>query len=205
MVYNNKDEENLNKLVANLENDEKVTSIMSYGTILGKPYTSEELVGVIEEMSSGFALNSSMIDMLYYHYYTDGATGTMTMSDFFTFISGTIANDEAFAGYISEDMTANMDRIGMFADKSELTKQRAPEELAAMLDIDESMAQTIFTLHNAQNVSYRTMTVSQFVEFLNGTLLSNPMFADKFDAETKEQLKTMETMVNHAGHCKVDS
>ena len=198
MVYNNKDEDKLDKLVANLENDEKVTSIMSYGTILGKPYTSEELVGVIEEMSSGFTLNSSMIDMLYYHYYTDGVTGTMTMSDFFTFISGTIANDEAFSGYISEDMTANMDRIGMFTDKSELTKQRTPEELATMLDIDVSMAETIFTLHNAQNVSYRTMTVSQFVEFLNGDLLNNPMFADKFDSETKAQLKTMETMVKYA-------
>ena len=198
MVYNNKDEDKLGNLVETLENDDKVTSIMSYGTILGKPYTSKELVGVIEEMSSGFTLNSTMLDMLYYHYYTDGTTGTMTLSDFFTFISETIVNDEAFSGYISEDMMANMDRIGMFTDKSELTKKRTPEELATMLDIEESMAQTIFILHNAQNVSSKKMTVSEFVGFLNGSLLSNPMFADKFDAETKDQLRTMETMVKHA-------
>ena len=198
MVYNNKDEDKLGNLVETLENDDKVTSIMSYGTILGKPYTSKELVGVIEEMSSGFTLNSTMLDMLYYHYYTDGTTGTMTLSDFFTFISETIVNDEAFSGYISEDMMANMDRIGMFTDKSELTKKRTPEELATMLDIEESMAQTIFILHNAQNVSSKKMTVSEFVGFLNGSLLSNPMFSDKFDAETKDQLRTMETMVKHA-------
>ena len=198
VVYENKDEEKLGNLIDKLENDKNVTSVMGYGTVLGKPYTSNELVGVIGEMSSDITLNSAMINMLYYHYYNNGEVGTMTIEEFLSFISETVVNDDMFAGYINEDMMANMDRIGMFANKAELQKQRVPAELAAMLGIDESMVQTIFVLHNAQDVSDKTMSLAQFTGFLNGGLLSNPAFANSFDAQTIAQLQMMDALIQLA-------
>lgn len=198
IVYENEDEEKIVGLIEKLEKDKNVKSVMGYGSTLGKPYTSDKLVEVIGEMGSDVSLNSAMIGMLYYHYYNEGNVGTMTVADFLAFISETVVNDETFAGYIDEDMMANMDKIGMFADKEALTAERTPAELSAMLGIEESMVQTIFVLHNAQDVSDKTMSLAEFTGFLCNNLLNDPAFAGSFDAESAAQLAQMNSLIQLA-------
>ncbi|MBQ8202741.1 MAG: MMPL family transporter [Clostridia bacterium] len=277
MVYENQDEDKVNELIADLDKDENIKSVLGYGTILGKPYTSGELAETLGDMGEDISLNSGVIDMLYYDYYNSGKIGTMTAAEFLSFISDTVMNDETFSDYIDDDMKENVDMLEKFADAKALTApmtadeladffgidadtvdllfvyyyassesydpgtmtlpefvsflqndiandpafstylddstmeqvkmlasftdkkalqtQRSTAELSSMLGIDESLVKTIFILHNAQDVSNKTMSLSQFTSFLNSGLLSDPMFASSFDDATKAQLKTMDTMI----------
>ena len=140
MVYENQDEDKVNELIADLEKDKKVSSIMGYGTILGKPYTSSELAGELGNMGEDISLNSGVIDMLYYDYYKDGKTGTMTAGEFLSFISDTVMNDETFSDFIDDDMKENVDMLNKFADAEALTKPMNAEELAEFFDMDDLMA-----------------------------------------------------------------
>lgn len=280
MVYENQDEDKIDDLIADLDKDENVKSVLGYGTILGKPYTSGELADALGDMSEdkrGYSLDSGVIDMLYYDYYNKGQVGTMTAAEFLSFISDTVMNDETFSDYIDDDIKENVDMLNKFAnaealtspmtadelagffgidadtvellfvyyyassdsydpgtmtlpefvsflqndiandpafssyldestmeqvktlasftDKKALQTQRNTAELSSMLGIDESLVKTIFILHNVQDVSNKTMTLSQFISFLNNGLLGDPMFGSSFDDATKAQLKTMDTLL----------
>ena len=64
MVYETQDEEQIDDLIARLEEDENVQSVMGYGTILGKPYTAARLAEALGDISEELSLNSGVIDML---------------------------------------------------------------------------------------------------------------------------------------------
>lgn len=195
VVYDNDDEAKLGELLIKLENDKNVTSVMGYGTVLGKPFTADQLAGVISGMSADLKFDSSMLGMIYYHHYNNGNVGKLTLGEMLTFISETVANSDSLSDYIDEDMMEKMGLIGIVSNKNEIQKQRTPAELASMLGIDESMANTVFILHNSQDVSGKTMSLKDFISFLNGTLMDDPAFSASFDEQTKAQLAGMDQIV----------
>lgn len=282
MVYENQDEDKVNELASSLEKDEKIKSVMGYGTTLGKAYTSGELADALKDMGEDISLSSGVIDMLYYDYYGDGKTGTMTAGGFLSFVSDTVMNDESFSEYIDDSMKENADMLGRFADAdadaltapmtaeeladffdmdmadindlfllyytknggvstdsmtlstfadfvvnevsndaayssmfdeaalssltqlsvfTDATKVTTPytyKDIASLLNIDESLIKTVFTLHNAQDVSGKKMTLPQFTDFLCNHIMNDPMFGSAFDGVKKEQLQSMNTLIQLA-------
>ena len=200
VVYENQDEDKMNDLISELEKDENVKSVLGYGTILGKPYTAAELGEVLGSMSGDTSLGSNVIDMLYYDYYrSDNAEPyKMTLYEFVDFLQNKVANDPTFSSYLDENAMEQVEKLAPYTDKTELQTQRSASELSAMLGIDESLVNTIFVLHNAQDVSDKTMTLAEFSGFLNGTLINDPMFGSSFDEETKAKLQTMNTLIGPA-------
>lgn len=68
MLYDLKDEAAAEKIAAEIEKDENVTSVIGYYNTLGKNYSSDELAELVEEMDEG-GIDSSMLKLVYYDYY----------------------------------------------------------------------------------------------------------------------------------------
>lgn len=198
MVYENQDEDKVNELIAELEKDEKVNSIMGYGTILGKPYTSGELSNELGNMGEDISLNSGVIDMLYYDYYKDGKTGTMTAAEFLSFISDTVMNDETFSDFIDDDMKKNVDMLNKFADAEALTTPMNAEELADFFDMDVGNIEDLFLLYQIDKggASTGSMTLATFADFAINEVAKDSDYSSMFDAATLSKMEQLATFTD---------
>ena len=199
MVYENKDEDKLDNLLNDFDENKNVTSTMGYGTIFAKPYTSADLVNVIGEMGGDLPLNSSMLDMIYYTYYSDSQElGTMTAGEFLSFISDTVAKDDSFSAYISDDMAGYMDMIGNFSDAESLQKPMNADELAALFGMKSEDIKGLFLLYQIENKTKPTesMTMATFADFVVNDVAKDPTYGAMFDEETLGQLSQLTTFTD---------
>ncbi|MBR6522924.1 MAG: MMPL family transporter [Oscillospiraceae bacterium] len=190
MLYENHDEDNLGELLDKLEEDERVTSAMSYGTVLGKPYTSEELVDVIGDMSDGASFDPAMIDLLYYDYYAGGELGTMTAGEFLAFLSNDVMGNDAFSAHIDEAMLENKDLIDRFADADALQQPMTADELAEMFGIEADDVKDLFLLYQIENdvVSDSSMTLAEFADFVINDVATDAVYGEMFDEAALNEL-----------------
>ena len=198
MVYENRDEDKMKYLISDLEKDENVKSILGYGTILGKPYTSDELVDALGDISEDISLNSGVIDMLYYDYYNKGKTGTMTASEFLSFISNTVINDETFSEYIDDAMKEKVDMLDKFSDAGALTKPMNAAELADFFDMDAQNIKDLFLLYYMEQdgVSTGRMTLATFADFVINEVAKDPNYGSMFDESALSKMEQLATFTN---------
>lgn len=202
MIYENQDEDAVSDLAANLEKDENIKSVMGYSTILGKPYTSCELADALTDMGEDISLNSGVIDMLYYDYYKDGVTGTMTASEFLSFVSDTVMNDETFSGYIDDDMKEHVDMLTKFSNAGTLTKPMTADELADFFEMDASDINDLFLLYYIEHGGVPTdnMTLTAFSDFVINEVAKDAVYGSMFDETT---VNKMSQLANFADSVKM--
>ncbi|MCM1363224.1 MAG: efflux RND transporter permease subunit [Clostridiales bacterium] len=194
MVYENEDENAIEELTSWLEKDEKVKSVMSYFTMLEKPYHFTELADEITDMGGDMVLDESVIKMLYYDYFTDSDAETaMTAADFLNFISENIATNETFSDYIGEDLLENMDMIKKFSDANTLTTPMNAEELGAFFDMDENEIADLFLYYYIQNggVDTGSMTLPAFADFVINEVAADKTYGSMFDEAALSQMNQL--------------
>lgn len=135
-----------------------------------------------------------------YLYYTilNGVedSGKMTLPIFVNFVVNDVANNETYGGMTSSSTLSSLRQLKTFTDKNEILKQRTSLELSNILDIDESLVQTVFILHNAEDMSDKTMTMLEFSTFLSESI--NGIFSSMFNEETKMQILKMHELIQIA-------
>ena len=198
MVYESRDENNLEPLISTLEENDKVSSVTAYSTILGRPHNSTKLVDAIGELSDEFTLDPEMIDMLYYHYFNGGESGTMTAGKFLSFISDTVVNDDKFSDYIDDELMDKVDMIGKFADAEELQKPLMANELADLFDMNSSNIKDLLLLYQIESgaAAPGSMTLATFTNFVINDVANDPVYGAMFDSETLSQLNQLATFTD---------
>ncbi|MCM1181652.1 MAG: MMPL family transporter [Clostridium sp.] len=194
MVYENEDENAIEELTSWLEKDKKAKSVMSYFTMLEKPYHFTELADEITDMGGDMVLDESVIKMLYYDYFTDSDAETaMTAADFLNFISENIATNETFSDYIGEDLLENMDMIKKFSDANTLTTPMNAEELGAFFDMDENEIADLFLYYYIQNggVDTGSMTLPAFADFVINEVAADKTYGSMFDEAALSQMNQL--------------
>ncbi len=180
------DEDSLNGL-------RKLATFTDTGKMTGRYYSKgiASLLGMEEEQAK----------MIFVYYFANAEgfdPGTMTLPDYVSFLETDVMNDPAFAGYLDEDTLLQIAELAQFTDKEELQMQRSPEELAVMLEMDESVVRTVFALKNAEDISGKTMTLAEFSGFLVNDMMKDPLFAPSFDEETGAQLVALNELIGVA-------
>lgn len=193
MLYNNADEDRIADMTAELEENENVKSVMSYSTTLGKSFTSEGMVDMIDNMGVAMSIDSSLLDIIYYSYYSGDKLLPMTVTQFFNFISNEIIPNPMFADFITDEMKTSIDEMGEFTDAEALTTPKTAEELAETFGMNADDLKKIFVLYYSkyQGADYGTMTMPVFADFVVNEVAKNPQYASMFDAETKSQLSLL--------------
>lgn len=205
VIYDNEDEEVMANLADELENEEHVQQVMGYPNLLGKRHTASDMVDSIMGLSNSFGismdagieLNDDLLKIVYYDKY-DGESKPVTMSEFLTFLSDEVMENEMFESYISDDMRESAGALELFSTKSSLTQKRSAKDLAEFFSIDEEMVKSLMVYYfgNYGGVDYGKMSLPQFADYVVNEVAKNEMYASMFDEETKAQLDMLTTFTD---------
>ncbi|MCD8300789.1 MAG: MMPL family transporter, partial [Clostridiales bacterium] len=197
MLYNNEDEDKISGLADAFEDDENISSFTSYPTLLGKPYTVDEMADNIESMTEGtdMDISADLLSMLYYDYFSGDDLPTMTASEFIHFLADEVAENDTFADYISDDIRENIDEMVKFADADALTTHKSAGELADFLGMDEADLTDLLLYYFIEKggVGTGSMTLPTFADFVVDEIANDEEYSSMFDADTLSLMKTLKT------------
>jgi len=190
VLYENKDEDKIAPIGDRLSQHEKVNSVLGYTTTLGKSFTTNEMVAMIDTMGADMGVDASLLSVLYYDRYKGDAETELTVSEVMKFVSESVLPNEMFSSFIDDSMKENMSMIEKFTDKSSLTTPMTAGEIAEYFGMGEDEIKQIFMLYFAsdENVDSGKMTLSVFADFVVNEVATNEMYASFFDENTKGQI-----------------
>lgn len=154
-----------------------------------------------DEMAEFFSIEKESIEQLYlYNAIQNGVvdSGTMTLPTFVDFVLNTVAKDQTYGAMFDSATLSSLKQMETYTDKNTVQAKRTVSELATMLGINESIVKTVFILHNAGDISGKTMTIAEFSTFLCDHMLKDAMFSSYFDDTTKAQAQTMHGLIQLA-------
>lgn len=198
VLYNNEDEQKMTELASQLSEDENVKSVMSYSTTLGQEFTSQGMVDMIDNMGVAMSIDSSLLDIIYYSYYSGDKLLSMTVPQLFDFISTEIIPNPLFADFITDEMKNNIEDMSEFADAEALTAPKTADELAEVFDMNADDLKKIFVLYYSKykGADFGTMTLPVFADFVVNEVAKNPQYAAMFDEDTKSKLTLLVTFTD---------
>ena len=189
LLYDNTDEDNIADIVSALEEKDGVKTVVSYPTTIGKQCTVKEMSNMLTEMSGDLQVDEKLLNLVYYHYHTDGKTEPMTLSAFIGFLSDTAATDPMFSDYIDQASAEQLARLKPLTEKRTLTVPMTPAALAQTLGMDAEQVIQLFMLrYGTEYTPDKTMSPYEFVSFLTDNVLPKPEYAVMFDDGTKTKL-----------------
>lgn len=190
MLYETKDDQQATALAETLENNSYVKSATSYATTLGKPYTAVELVDVISDMGSDMDITAETLNIIYYDYYKQGKTESITVSEFIHFIAEDVVSNKTFSNYLDKQITENIDAMLKFADSTVLTKSMTADEIAAYFEMEPGDVKQLLLYYYSQNggVDSGHMTIPAFADFIINEVATDDTYSSMFDADTLSQM-----------------
>ncbi len=195
MLYNNTDEIKMTKLITELENNDSVTSVVTYANTIGKQYTASEMKNVIDKMGMSIELgtttplDSNMLDLIYYEYYKKGEIGAVSLNNIISFIQNDIITNDLFSSEFDENSIAQLKMLALFSSKEELTKNRSSAELGQLFNMDIAMIDPLFVMSGMS-----TMSIQQFLQIIS----TNPMLSASIASENEvvaHQLQALQMIV----------
>lgn len=186
LLYENTDEDNIADIAIALEEKVGVKTVVSYPTTIGKQCTVKEMSNMLTEMGGDLQVDEKLLNLVYYHYHTDGKTEPMTLSAFIGFLSDTAATDPMFSDYIDQASAEQLARLKPLTDKNTLTVPVLPAELAQTLGMDAEQVTQLFMLrYGMEYTPDKTMSLYEFVSFLTDNVLPTPEYAAMLDDAAK--------------------
>jgi predicted RND superfamily exporter protein len=199
LVYDNSEEEKVKQLCEKFGKREDVAQILCYSNTLGEAKKYDEIVDKAnalketkvsgEKMGDGEKITTDnyIIKALYYYYFRgDGAT--MSLPEVVTFIQNEVIPDEKFADEVSANTKKDIDRFSNFVINEKMNRPRSKAEMAALLEVDPSVLNELYTLYLAEHPSPIKLTLHEFATFVTNEVLTNPDYAKLVTSEQRWQL-----------------
>lgn len=183
VLYDNEDEDQVSSVIPELETIANVDAVSGYGNTLGKKFTAEE-------MAEQSGMSQSMVQLIYYDFFTGGTTGAIRIVDFMNFMQNHVISDPQFADYITEEMKEQMDSLSTYTDAEAVTQARTSVEMAQLAGMDADLMKMMYLLYFSQqeNVVLNQITMNEFVMFLQNSVLNQDAYAALLDADVKKQI-----------------
>lgn len=196
LLYANADESKIADIVVALEKED-VKNIGSYPTTIGKQCTVKEMSDMLSKMGESLQIDEKLLNIVYYHYRSNGKTEPVTLSDFVGFLSDTVAVDPMFSDYIDEASAKQLATLKPLTDKSNLTSPLPPATLALFLGLDAEQVTQLFMLrYGTEYTPDKTMSLYEFVSFLTDNVLPKPEYAAMLDDAAKAKLYQAKTIAD---------
>ena len=189
LIYNNKDEENIEKYLKEIESKNKVKSVMGYGNTLNEKLNYQLLNEKISSMGGNLNLENDLLKMLYYHYYNSEEKNVIRLDELYNFIT-----NEASQNLINLDNTLDIKKLKNFVYYNEITKKRSPQEISNILNLEEKNINNILILFNKDN--NLELTLNEFIKFIKNDVLTNEEFSNIFDESTINQINKLEVFTD---------
>ena len=155
----------------------------------------------ISGIADFFGMKADDVKQLFLYYYTQKGgvdSGTMTLPEFADFIVNEIATDETYSSMIDASALSQIQKLQTFTNVQKMTTPCGYKDIASLLGIDENSARLLYVYYYAMSESNDpgTMTLPEFVTFLQNDVLTNATFAAYFDDSSKAQLEQLKTFTD---------
>lgn len=138
IVYENKDEANIQNIIKYLQKDEHVTEIQAYGNTLGAKMTSAE-------MAEMMGIPEVFVKTLFYMNEYGMKTTGLTLVDFTGFLgSDDFLNNEMFASMIDENSKSQITLMKTLVDALASDEEYTADEISSMLGVEKQLVQSVF-------------------------------------------------------------
>ena len=195
LIYKSEDEEIVAKYLKELEEKNKVDEVLGYGNTINEELKFNELNQQLKDLGADVEVEDYLIKLLYYKYYNPNEDNKMTFDEFTNFINNEVYNNPKMSEQLDAEMRKNIDRLGNFTNSNSINKKRTASEIASILEIDESQVNDILIYYNSKNNNI-TLSLNEFINFMNKDVLTNPTYAKNIDANSKESLNTLLKFTN---------
>ena len=199
LLYNNKDADKVQAIADGIEDDEKVSSVISYPTMFGKMFTSKELADEINDMSSDMDMDEEVLSMIYYKYYKGDELPKIKLNEQVKFIQSHVLGSETFGDQMDDSIKDNIDKMVKYTEKDTLAKSMQPSELAEFFEMEEGDISKLLILYykdrEAPEMPY--LTIGQFVDFLLNDILNNPDYSSMIGEGAASQIGTLSTLTDY--------
>ena len=147
IIYNTADEDSIAPMIDQLAGDTSVNTVISYPTLLQRPYSAAEMAVSLKTMSAQFGdminlgngdliqemLTPELVQVLYYMQSGLGDTLTIDFPTLTRFIDSDCLNNPLFAGFIDDSMRDQMALL------RELTSEEPVEDAAIAADANANV------------------------------------------------------------------
>lgn len=167
-------------------------------------------------------LDEEDMALVFIYYYSNSSydPGELTLTEFVQ-LANTAAADDTLSAYFDEDSLAHLTSLSQLTDPVVLQTPMSSQQVAAVLGLDETVTQQLFQLYalqsaqtgseevtqeesteegSVQDTASETLTMSlwEFVSYLQEDILSDPLYADYFDEAAQEQLNSLYALMSLA-------
>lgn len=180
VIYDNKDEDNLDAVLDYLSADEHVTSVRCYKNTLGMPLDASAL-------SSALGLDESIVKALLYIRANGYETSGMTIKEFAEFLcSDYVMGNPMIEGMLDSD---SMEMLNQYLPVLETNPDEtvySAAELAAIFGgdtfpVDEGLVNFLMLYHDGVNDNTQyTASIYDFFDFLISDIATNPAISGMF-------------------------
>ena len=195
IIYKNEDEDKISKLLKEFENSDEVDEVLGYGNTINEPLTYDKLNEKLHDLGSDVDVDDYLLKILYYDYYNSGKSETLTFEEFINFIENEAYKNEKISSHIDNETRNNISRLKNFTSKSSIDVKRNSSDIANILGIDKSKVDDILIYYLSKN-NNTTISLNEFVNFMNKTVLPNESYSKKVDNESRNKLNTLAKFTN---------
>ena len=187
IIYKNNEEEKISKNLKNIEQEQKVESVLGYGNTINEKLKAEELVGKFEELGTNVDIENYLLKIIYYKYYNPNENNTLTFDEMVKFIQNDVYNNPKMEKELNANIKNEIDRLSNFTDKNLVKQVRTSSEIANILGIEKNNIDDILVYYNSKNNNLE-ITLKNFINFMNNTVLKDSKYGASIDKKTRESL-----------------
>ena len=195
IIYKNEDEEKIASLLSELENQEKVDEVLAYGNTINQKLTYDKLAEKLNDLGSDVEIEDYLLKILYYNYYNQDESNTMTFQEFIGFIQTEVYGNNKMSDELDAETRQNIDRLAQFTRESSMNQLRNSSEIAEILEIDKKDVDDVLIYYNSKHNTLK-LTVAEFIDFINRDVLTDNEYADKISQSNRDKLNTLAKFTN---------
>lgn len=171
------------------ENIKMLQQVMNM-TISGKKLSEEQAASI-------FGMEKSMVKMLYVYHDSSKKSDSWKIS-LQTAVHYISDNKDEFGEMLESSMLKQLDTGKKLIDATVKGNYYTSSGMADMLDMDHSDMNMIYTLYQykRKNISGWKISADKFIHFLTQNVLTDEEMAKNLDADARENLKTVEKIVD---------
>ncbi|MCH5167001.1 MAG: MMPL family transporter [Erysipelotrichales bacterium] len=197
IIYNNEYEDIISNYCKTLEKEENpnIDQILCYGNTLNDELTYKELNNRLKSFKDDFELDDELFKILYYNFYNKNNNLKLTMDKLVTFVKSDVLTNEMMKDHINNETKNSINKLSYFSSSKKINKAYSSKELAKILDINKNDIDNLLVYYNSKNINNK-ISISQFIDFMNNTILKDKTYASMIDKNTQESLKLVSQFTN---------
>ncbi|MCC8358020.1 MAG: hypothetical protein LJU34_09405 [Oscillospiraceae bacterium] len=172
--------------------------LSAQGEKLARFSSAEELTRsrTVQELADFLDMDADTVQSLLLYYYTQhgGAeTGSMTLKTFADFVVDEVAADPDYRDLFDADTLSELEQLQAYTDADAVTTGLSYTGMADALGLDSGTTRLLYVYYFATQGGYTpgSMTISEFVRFVQEDVLTDSTFSSYFDSDTAAQLETL--------------